>query len=1025
MSCLTRNRLGALLLLGFAQAALAAPNHLVISQVYGGGGNSGAMWKNDFIEVYNPTASAVSVSGWSVQYAPSTGSSWQVTNLTGSILPNSYYLIQESAGTGGTTSLPTPDATGTINMAAGTGKVALVSSTTALTGAANPGLTGLTGTCPTMGPVVDFVGYGNTTSNTANCSETAPAPTLTNTTSDSRKLDGSNVPIDTDNNSTDFQTGTPVPHNSGFGTVLSISHLNPASVTAGGAAFSLAISGSDFGSDSVVNFSGQASIVPSSANITPGSITVTIPASYISSAGTPAISVTSGGVTSNSLTLTVSSATPTCTETETIAQIQGTGRKSTFVSTTVQQTSQGIVTYKKSNGFFMQMAVGDGNVNTSDAIFVFTSSAPTVNLGDLVCVTALVDEFYNGGTTITTDPDNTLTEYSSPSVVTISTGNALPAQITLTPDPAGAFDQFEKYEGMRVQVGSVTVVGPGGSTAIGANAEADGTYTASGSFWGVLTGTSRPFREPGVESSHPIYVENSSGADYGLLPVAEPVFDSNLERIEIYTGNPGATVLDVAVGAVVMNLSGVLDVYFGDFEFAEDATTTPGYVATSVSNNSLTFTGVPQSNASELTIGAFNMEHFYDDQLNGTGTPFEIVLTTPTYQGRLAKASMAIRNVLHTPDILGVEEMENLTTLQALATKIGADAVANGQPNPNYVSYLVQGNDPSGINVAFLVNPARVTNVSTTQYFATDTYTGTTITFDRPPLLLTGMGKNTNGAPLPVTVIINHLKALPADDPTDASTRSKRQAQAQEMAQFIQSLQTANPGILLAVMGDLNSFEFNDGINDVVGELIGNPAPASQVVLANTNVVSPGLTELSSAFLASNQRYSYSESGNAQQLDHILLSGAAMSRATRFAIAHLDADFSTSLKYDYTRPERLSDHDAEVAYLSLPQATDVTASMTVFVSGLIFNRATQLYYATVTLKNISSNTIDGPLQLFFNGLSAGVTLANATGSQGGILPYITSTGSLAPNATVAIPVQFRVQGSARFGYTNTVFSGTL
>ncbi|HWZ88005.1 MAG TPA: lamin tail domain-containing protein, partial [Polyangiaceae bacterium] len=87
--------------------------NLVISQVYGGGGNSGSIYKNDFIEIFNRGSVAVSVSGWSVQYASATGSSWSVTNLSGTIQPGHYYLVKEAAGTGGTTNLPTPDATGT------------------------------------------------------------------------------------------------------------------------------------------------------------------------------------------------------------------------------------------------------------------------------------------------------------------------------------------------------------------------------------------------------------------------------------------------------------------------------------------------------------------------------------------------------------------------------------------------------------------------------------------------------------------------------------------------------------------------------------------------------------------------------------------------------------------------------------------------------------------------------------------------------------------------------------------------
>src|SRR5438270_2201112 len=112
---------GLVLLVGFTAQVSAAPKvstTIVISQVYGGGGNSGATYKNDFIEIFNRGAAPVSVTGWSVQYASATGTTWQVTNPNGSIAPGQYYLIQELAGAGGSVNLPTPDATGVIPMSA-------------------------------------------------------------------------------------------------------------------------------------------------------------------------------------------------------------------------------------------------------------------------------------------------------------------------------------------------------------------------------------------------------------------------------------------------------------------------------------------------------------------------------------------------------------------------------------------------------------------------------------------------------------------------------------------------------------------------------------------------------------------------------------------------------------------------------------------------------------------------------------------------------------------------------------------
>lgn len=174
--------------------AVLPATHVVISQVYGGGGNSGATYRNDFVELYNAGTTAVSLSGWSVQYTSATGTTWQVTPLSGSIPPNGYYLVQQSAGAGGTTALPSAEATGTFAMSATTGKVALVTTATALSGA-----------CPITDVVSDFIGYGG-----ADCFEgQSPAAVLSNTTAAIRKTGGLQ---DSNDNGADFATGAPEPH---------------------------------------------------------------------------------------------------------------------------------------------------------------------------------------------------------------------------------------------------------------------------------------------------------------------------------------------------------------------------------------------------------------------------------------------------------------------------------------------------------------------------------------------------------------------------------------------------------------------------------------------------------------------------------------------------------------------------------------------------------------------------------------------------------------------------------------------
>jgi hypothetical protein len=176
---------------------------MVISQVYGGAGcgtASCSTYQNDYIELYNRSTTAVSITGWSVQYAAATGTAWQVTSLPNvTVQPGQYLLVAESASANGVSPLPTPDATGTIVMSATAGKVALVNCITALTGACPANVTGA---CS----IIDFVGYGAT----ANCNETANAPAPSTTVADIRGGGGN---TDTDNNSTDFTAAVPTPRN--------------------------------------------------------------------------------------------------------------------------------------------------------------------------------------------------------------------------------------------------------------------------------------------------------------------------------------------------------------------------------------------------------------------------------------------------------------------------------------------------------------------------------------------------------------------------------------------------------------------------------------------------------------------------------------------------------------------------------------------------------------------------------------------------------------------------------------------
>jgi predicted extracellular nuclease len=900
----------------------ASANGIVISQIYGGGGNAGSTFKNDFIEIFNADGATVNLNGWSVQYASATGTTWQVTALNGSLAPGQYFLIQESQGVGGTTNLPAPNATGNIAMSATVGKVALVSSTVALSGG-----------CPLGGAIVDFVGYGTGTGG-ATCFEgTAAAPTLTNTTADFRRNNGLQ---DTDSNSADFVTGAPNPRNTPVGTTnpSGAGTATPASVIQGATTLLtvLVTPGANPTSTGIV-VTGNLSSIGGSAtepffddgtngDVTAGNNTFSF-STVVTITTTPgtkslpiSISDAQGRSGSATITLTVTAAPLNLS----IHDIQGPGDTSPFAGRLVSTT--GIVTGVKSNGFFIQNPdnAADADPNTSEGVFVFTSSRPTAvaTVGNLVQVTGTVNEFIPSS-----DPNSPpSTEISgSPAISLISSGNPLPTPVTLTvadTDSAGPIDQLEKYEGMRIHVDVFNVVGPTDGNVNEANA----TSASNGIFFGILPGVARPFREPGVQLPDPL----PPGA-----PASVPRFDTNPELISVDSDALGGAAIDVTSGATVTSLTGPLD--FSARFYTIDVE--PGSGAAATGNVSATPVPVPALN--ELTIANFNMERFFDT-INDPATS-DVALTATAFANRLNKASLAIRTVLNTPDVIGVEEMENLANLQTLADKVNADAVAAGQPSPNYQAFLVEGNDVGGIDVGLLVKSA-INVISVEQVGKDATFIqpdGTTALLnDRPPLVLMATASQPNSdTSLPFTMVVNHLRSLLGiDDPVDGPrVRAKRAAQAEFLANLLQSHQAAGENVISVC--DCNAFEFSDGYVDVIGTILGRPAPVDQVVTASPDLVDPDFTDLVST-LPHDQQYSYVFNGSAQVLDHVVVNPALLSKLSRFAIARNDADFPEVFRNDPNRPERISDHDMPVAYFTLPEATppvlhlptDITAEAT-------------------------------------------------------------------------------------------------
>lgn len=884
-------------------AAAVSPN-IVISQVYGGGGNSGATLRNDFIELFNRGTTPVSVATWSVQYASSAGSTWQRTNLTGSIAPGQYYLVQQAAGAGGSVNLPTPDATGSIAMSATSGKVALVNTQTNLTCGA------VAGNCFPNAAIVDFAGYGTAATNFEGAGPTA---TLSNTTAVFRATGGC---VDTDNNSSDFATGAPNPRNTASPFNVCSGPGAPMNPTGAGAANPNIVEPGDMTLLTVT-------VTPGS-NPTSTVITVTGNLSSIGGSMTQMFfdDATNGDTTSGdnvfSYQATVLFSTPPGNKTIPITvadfqtrssmtsialavvgaeleihDIQGAGSSSPYAGQFVGTT--GIVTARRfNNGFFIQDPTTDTDPNTSEGIFIFTSSAPpaAAAVGNEVRVAGIVVEFIPS-----TDPNSPpLTEIGgSPIVSVLSTGNLLPTPVTLTASdtsPAGSIEQLEKYEGMRVSVDSLTVSSP----TMGSINETNATSTSNGTFYGVITGIPRPFREPGIETPDPF----PPGS-----PCCIPIFDANPERIRVDSdGQIGASALEVTTGATVTGLVGPLDYAFRTYTILPDAATPPG------ASGNISATAVPIPAADELTVGSFNLERFFDT-VNDAGIS-DVALTATAFANRLNKASLAIRNVMQAPAVIGVQEVENLATLQALANKLNTD-----DPDLSYVAYLEEGNDIGGIDVGFLVDSNRILVTSVTQVGKTATFIDPTdgsvdLLNDRPPLVLEARVKDSPGSPFRITVIVNHLRSLNGvDDPVDgARVRAKRGFQAEFLANYIAGRHTKDR---IISVGDYNAFQFNDGYVDSIGTIRGRPTPPDEVVFASDDLLNPNLRNLVE-LVPTEQQYSYTFDGNAQVLDHILITANLLERFRSMSYGRNGADFPESYRNDATRPERISDHDMPVAY---------------------------------------------------------------------------------------------------------------
>ncbi len=574
-----------------------------------------------------------------------------------------------------------------------------------------------------------------------------------------------------------------------------------------------------------------------------------------------------------------------------IFEIQGEAHRSTVTGQTV--ITNGIVTAVDSNGFYIQDAVGDGNARTSDGIFVFTGTAPTVAVGDGVNVRGRVDEFAPGAGSLT------ITQIAAPIIQVVSSGNALPTATligtggVLPPntvfeddgftsfDPlTDAADFYESLEGMRVTIdaplvtsatngfGETQVVASGGVGATGVNSRG-----------GITIGSDSPDFNP-----ERIQIDDDSAIFAGFMP-------------------------NFGQGDRLSSVTGIVNYAFNTYEVLVTEAVTVTLDAPAPTREVTSLVGTADS----LSIATYNLEN-----LDPTDTKFDIL------------ARDIVIN-LRAPDIIGVQEIQdadgagtgsNLSGLVTAQRLIDSIRLLGG-PNYAYVEVAptapnTTGGEPNGnIRNGFFYNIDRVSFIADSAVAVP----GSAFNGSRPPLAAQ-FEFNDNI----ITAISVHSTSrggseplFGANQPPANAGEGARTAQATAIRAFVNNLLAGDPNANIAVLGDFNGFTFENAI----GALEAGGA----------------LTDLN-RLLAPEERYSFVFEGNAQALDHILVTQGL------FLNAQYDAVHINSEQPD--TPARGTDHDPQLALLSFARANEAPVNLLLSNATIVENAAAGTVVGTLS-----------------------------------------------------------------------------
>ena len=462
---------------------------------------------------------------------------------------------------------------------------------------------------------------------------------------------------------------------------------------------------------------------------------------------------------------------------------------------------------------------------------------------------------------------------------------------------------------MRIRIATGTVSSP--SQRFGGDPVAEMFITPTGL---------RAFREKGVK--HP-----GLTSEPGI-----PVWDGNPELFELDPDRLGLDNLSWVPGTT-FSATGVLGYEFGGYEIWPTELT-----------GLTVFPALPHAararRAGEVTVASVNMLRLDDG--------------SPTYGTKRSKLALYIRNVLRSPDIIGVQEVFTLSALEGLAEKIRTD-----DSRVRYTAYLELGNRGDTPNVGFLVRSGVTVRSEPQQHDKTTMFTNPMnsmgeILFTRPPLQLDAAVQG-----IEFSVIVVHNRSLLGLDGSQAArVRQKRFEQAQAVALLAESLEDEK----LIIVGDFNAFQFTDGYVDVIGQLTGD-VTASENLLSGSVLVDPNLIDLIDR-VPEAQRYSYSFENNTQLLDHALVNEEMTGSVVDIQYARGNVDARAAYETDPDSPLGASDHDGFVVYLAAPgrpgpgpTVTPVGADLSIDAQSKILSE--DLVRFTVEVRNEGPKGVSG------------------------------------------------------------------